>query len=162
MIFDEPTSSLSAREKDRLHEVIRSLRAEGVAVVYITHFISEIFGVCDDVAIMRNGATVLQAPLAGLDQKTIVEAMLGDIAATERIAVTRPDTAPVLRVTGLRLPTGGLEHAESDLRKGEILGIWGLLGAGRTELVRGCPGAGRHARRAGPSRYGRRPSPRRP
>jgi ABC-type sugar transport system ATPase subunit len=139
MIFDEPTSSLSAREKDRLHEVIRSLRAEGVAVVYITHFISEIFGVCDDVAIMRNGATVLQAPLAGLDQKAIVEAMLGDIAATERIAGASPDTAPVLRVTGLRL-ANRVEHADFDLRKGEILGIWGLLGAGRTELVRALLG----------------------
>jgi len=139
MIFDEPTSSLSAREKDRLHEVILSLRAEGVAVVYITHFISAIFGVCDDVAIMRNGATVLQVPLGELDQKAIVEAMLGDIAATERLAGPAPETAPVLRVTGLRL-RNRVEHAGFELRKGEILGIWGLLGAGRTELVRAVLG----------------------
>jgi len=139
MIFDEPTSSLSAREKGRLHEVVASLRDEGVAIVYITHFISEIFGVCDDVAIMRNGATVVQAPLAGLDQRAIITAMLGDIAAIERIVGPAPDTPPVLRVRGLRLGHR-VENADFDLRKGEILGIWGLLGAGRTELVRAILG----------------------
>ena len=102
LIFDEPTSSLSAREKARLFEVIRRLKAEGAAIIYITHFIDEIFEICERVTVMRNGRTVGSGAIAGLHAGDIVRLMLGDIHQADRLRVT-PAAAgePVLTVDGL-------------------------------------------------------------
>ena len=139
VVFDEPTSSLSAREKERFHDVVRLLRARGVAVIYITHFIGEIFGVCDRAVVMREGRTVLDRPLAGLHQSEIVEAMLGEIVATGRLGADAAPGEVVLSVESLSLP-GRVEEASFELRAGEVVGVWGLLGSGRTELVRALLG----------------------
>ncbi|MEO1020080.1 MAG: sugar ABC transporter ATP-binding protein, partial [Pseudomonadota bacterium] len=140
IIFDEPTSSLTSREKSRLHEVIHQLKSQGVAIVYVTHFVREIFEVCDRVSIMRNGATVADRPIAETSYAEVVRTMLGDIASSGRMVnneTTHGDT--ILKIEGLALP-GRVEHAQFDLRQGEILGVWGLLGAGRTELARAILG----------------------
>ncbi len=138
VIFDEPTSSLSDREKQRLFEVIARLKADGAAVIYITHFVDEIFQVCDRYTVMRGGRTVGTGSIAETDVQQIVRLMLGDIAERVRLRVTRPPGEPVLSVRNL---SGGmLSNIGLTLRAGEILGLWGLLGSGRTEIMRALLG----------------------
>ncbi|XWN34083.1 MAG: sugar ABC transporter ATP-binding protein [Devosia sp.] len=140
VIFDEPTSSLSSREKERFHDLVRRLKGEGVAVVYITHFIGEIFGVCDRVTVMRGGATIANTAVDEITQNEIVEMMLGEVVAGGRIAGEAPLEAPTaLAVTALSLP-GRVEEATFTVKQGEVVGVWGLLGSGRTELVRALLG----------------------
>ena len=140
VIFDEPTSSLSAREKERFHQVVHRLKASGVAIVYITHFINEIFGTCDRVCVMRNGAMVADAPVNSVSHAELVDLMLGEVVADERLV---PDDLvhddAVLTVENLTLP-GQVEDASFTLHRGEIVGLWGLLGSGRTELARAVLG----------------------
>ncbi|MEM8552609.1 MAG: sugar ABC transporter ATP-binding protein, partial [Pseudomonadota bacterium] len=140
VIFDEPTSSLSAREKERFHDVVAVLKGNGVAVLYITHFINEVFGVADRVSIMRGGDTVADRAIGEITQAEIVEIMLGDVVADGRIgAHLHPGAQTVLEVENLALP-GRVESASFSLHAGEIVGLWGLLGSGRTELVRALLG----------------------
>lgn len=140
VIFDEPTSSLAANEKARFHDVVRLLAGEGVAVIYITHFIDEIFGVCDRAVVMREGETVQNFTVSETDHAAIVEAMLGSVAAGGRLAPHDPAPgATLLEVNALTLP-GRVEAASFHLSRGEIVGLWGLLGSGRTELVRALLG----------------------
>lgn len=140
LIFDEPTSSLAAAEKARLFDLIRRLKAQGVAIVYITHFVGEIFQVCDRVMVMRDGRSVADRPIAEVTKGDVVKLMLGEIGSQARLAAAdhRPGP-PVLRVTGLASPHR-IESASFALHAGEIVGLWGLLGSGRTELARGLLG----------------------
>jgi len=140
LIFDEPTSSLSAREKERLFTVIGALKRSGVAIVYITHFLHEITEVCDRVTIMRNGRTVATSALAETTLGQIVQQMLGDVQQQDRLRPHRPPVgAPLLEVRGLSR-RGVLDGVGFDLHAGEILGLWGLLGSGRTEILRALVG----------------------
>lgn len=140
LIFDEPTSSLSNREKERLHGVIKTLKARGVAIIYITHFIGEIFNVCERAVVMRNGASVADVSLADASHADLVRLMLGDVVTTGRMVASHTDFSDiVLKVTNLSLP-GRVEQASFCLHAGEIVGLWGLLGSGRTELVRAMLG----------------------
>lgn len=135
VILDEPTSSLSAPERERLFGVIAGLKARGTSVIFISHFLEEVFRVCDRVTVMRNGATVSTGPTANTTPARVVHEMLGSTHDSERIRPPRPGGAPFLSVEGLH---GGpmVENATFTLARGEIVGIWGLLGSGRTELVR--------------------------
>ena len=139
LIFDEPTSSLSASEKDRLHAVVADLKARGVAVLYITHFVSEIFDICDRVTVLREGRSVSDRAIADTSQTEVVSDMLGEVAREDRIAGDPGDGAVMLRVRNLRAP-GRVAGADLELRAGEITGLWGLLGSGRTELARAMLG----------------------
>jgi ABC-type sugar transport system ATPase subunit len=139
LIFDEPTSSLSEREKRRLFAVIGRLKEEGVAVIYITHFLDEIFEVCDRVTVMRNGAKVGAGPLARYRAGDIVALMLGDVHEQERLRSPQlVQAVPMLEVKGLR--NAALAGIDLTLRPGEIVGLWGLLGSGRTEILRALVG----------------------
>ena len=107
LIFDEPTSSLSAREKARLFAVIRKLKAEGAAIIYVTHFIDEIFEICERVTVMRNGRIVGSGATADFTPGDIVKLMLGDIHQADRLRVTpcrvrrtRAHGRPVFRRAG--------------------------------------------------------------
>ena len=140
LIFDEPTSSLSAREKERLFEVIAALKRSGVAIVYITHFLHEITDVCDRVTVMRNGKTVATSVLAEITLGEVVQQMLGNVQQQDRLRPPRrPEGAPLLEVRGLTRQ-GVLDRVSFDLHAGEILGLWGLLGSGRTEILRALVG----------------------
>jgi ABC-type sugar transport system ATPase subunit len=140
LIFDEPTSSLAAAEKARLFDLIRRLKTQGVAILYITHFVGEIFEVCDRVMVMRDGLSVADRPIGEVGKGDVVRLMLGEIGSQARLAVAdhRPGP-PVLRVQGLASPHR-IENASFILNAGEIVGLWGLLGSGRTELARGLLG----------------------
>lgn len=140
LIFDEPTSSLSSREKERLHDVIKALKARGVAIIYITHFINEIFDVCERAVVMRNGSSVADLALTGTTHGELVRLMLGEVADAGRMVDNRTVFSHVaLKATDIALP-GRIEHASFCVHAGEIVGLWGLLGSGRTELVRGILG----------------------
>lgn len=140
LIFDEPTSSLSAREKRRLFAVIGKLREEGTAVIYITHFLDEIFAVCDRVTVMRDGRTVGSRVVGEVTAGEVVTMMLGDIHQADRLRETPPARGePLLDVRGLTR-AGVLDRVDLGIAAGEIVGLWGLLGSGRTELLRSLVG----------------------
>ena len=135
IIFDEPTSSLTDRERQRLFAIIRQLRQSGVAVIYITHFLDEIFHICDRITAMRNGQTVGSSAIAATTPNEVVRLMLGEVERQERLR--EPHAAagkPLLSVRGLNR-RGVLHDIGFELHPGEIVGLWGLLGSGRTELV---------------------------
>ncbi len=145
VIFDEPTSSLTDREKKRLFEVIAALKRDRAAIIYITHFIDEIFAICDRVTVMRNGRTVASIPIGSVTSKEVVHLMLGETDNIVRLGKTPNGEAEddggdvILEVKGLSR-AGVLTNVDLTLRAGEIVGVWGLLGSGRTELLRALVG----------------------
>jgi ribose transport system ATP-binding protein len=135
LILDEPTSSLGADDVDRLFSVIRKLAEAGMAVVYISHFLEEIHRIADDFTVLRDGKTVETGVLAGVKPADIVAMMIG--RTVDRL-FSRSPRAPgqvVLEVSDL---SGAVKPAgvAFTLRRGEVLGIAGLVGAGRSELLR--------------------------
>ncbi len=140
IILDEPTSSLTEPERKRLFSVIGDLKRAGVAVIFITHFLDEIRDSCERVTIMRNGQTVSDTGIDEVTTAEIVHHMLGPTEDVGRFAEPRTVTeAPVVTVRGLSRG-GDLHDIDLDLRPGEIVGLWGLLGSGRTELIRALVG----------------------
>ena len=141
LILDEPTSSLSEAETAVLFRVIADLKRDGVTMLYISHRMREVFALCDAVTVLRDGRHVKTMPLAGTDQDEIVRLMVGrDLAAVERIP-PGPEAKPVaLSVRGLtRAPR--YRDVSFDLHRGEIVGLAGLVGAGRSEMALGVFGA---------------------
>jgi ribose transport system ATP-binding protein len=142
LIMDEPTSALSAAECQRLFRIIRQLAASGVSIIYISHRIDEVTHLADRVTVFRDGRNVLTRPMSELNEDAIIAAMVGrsllDATHAERVA----SDVVMLSVRDLSLsipqPYGWrqvLEGVSFDLHAGEILGIGGLLGAGRTEIL---------------------------
>jgi ABC-type sugar transport system ATPase subunit len=149
LILDEPTASLTDAEIEHLHGVLRTLQGRGVSIVYVTHRLDEVFEVTDHVAVMRDGRVVHTGRTDALTKAALIEHITGSReAAPERRARRVTGKAAggkeLLRVEGLTLP-GVIEDAGFSLREGELLGIAGLVGAGRTELVRLIYGADRHS-----------------
>jgi len=141
--FDEPTSSLSRREADRLFDVIRRLRDDGRVILYVSHRLEEVFGVCDAATVLRDGRHVRTFPtLEGVDRDTLVRAMVGRAISDVFHHEPCPPGAVALEVEGLMGP-GLARPASFTLREGEVVGCFGLVGAGRTELVRLIYGAAR-------------------
>jgi ABC-type sugar transport system ATPase subunit len=140
IIFDEPTSSLTSREKARLFDVIRTLKTEGVTIIYITHFLDEIFNICERATVLRGGSTVGGGLLSELTTADIVHMMIGDVGLDTRSAKhSTQQREVVLKVTGLNR-RGVIKDISFSLHKGEVLGLWGLLGSGRTEVARAIIG----------------------
>ncbi|HZZ28327.1 MAG TPA: sugar ABC transporter ATP-binding protein [Pirellulales bacterium] len=135
IIFDEPTSSLTRQDVQQLFNTIRSLRGAGLAIVYISHFLEEIRQICDRFAVLRDGASVGTGEVAGTTDAQIVSLMVGRSVADLFPQVPHQPGEPILSLDGLsgrRIP----RNVSLQLRRGEILGIAGLVGAGRTELLR--------------------------
>ena len=134
IILDEPTSSLSQLEADRLYELIGRLRTRGVACIYVSHRMPEVFKLCDTVSVLRDGRHVGTRAVAGLSEHDLVQMMIGRPLAEY---VSPPNAVPggeVLRVNHLSSP-GKFEDVSFSLRAGEVLGLAGLVGAGRSELA---------------------------
>ena len=142
LVLDEPTSALADQDAERLLLILRRLAADGVGIVYISHRLAEVEKVADRVTVLRDGNTVSSVRLAEVDRRRIVELMLGEeLSHGDDLhpPKSREDDI-VLAVRGLSR-SGVVEDVSFDVHKGEILGIAGLVGAGRTELVRlifGC------------------------
>ncbi len=140
VVLDEPSAVLGGAELEKLFEVIRRLSGEGVAFVYISHRLQEVFEVCDRVTVLRDGVVVGTRDVADADMDALIRMMVGrklaDIYPTRELSA-----GPiVLAVRGLSRP-GVLHDIDFDARQGEILGICGLAGSGRTELLRALIGA---------------------
>jgi len=138
LILDEPTSSLDRDEVVALFGVMRRLRDEGVAIVFVSHFLDQIYEVCDRITVLRNGVRVGVHPVADLDKVALVRLMLGrELRGLEALAGTdRPQPgAEVLRADGLGR-RGGIAPFDLAVRAHEVVGLAGLLGSGRTELAR--------------------------
>jgi len=148
LILDEPTSSLDRGEVEQLFTVMRDLRDDGVAILFVSHFLDQIYEVSDRITILRNGQLVGEYAAADLPRETLVTKMIGreldELAAISSMASREIDRTgtPVLRATGVGR-RGVLEPADIEVYEGEVVGIAGLLGSGRTELVRLLYGADR-------------------
>ncbi len=142
IIMDEPTDALTDTETESLFKVIRQLREEGRGIVYISHRLKEIFEICDDVTVLRDGEFVCEAPVRDLTEDMIIEKMVGRSITDQfpRLVCDAGDW--VLEVESLSGP--GLDDVHFGVRAGEVLGISGLMGAGRTELMRTLFGARPH------------------
>jgi L-arabinose transport system ATP-binding protein len=139
--FDEPTSSLSARETQTLMRIIRDLRAEGRAILYVSHRMEEVFALCDSVTVLRDGRHVVDYPAMGdVDQARLITAMAGRTIADIYDYRSRPLGDEVLAAEGLLGP-GLSRPLDVSARRGEILGFFGLIGAGRSELFKLLYGA---------------------
>jgi len=152
LILDEPTSSLSSHEVQVLFSVIADLKKRGVGLIYITHKFDELAHICDDVTIFRDGRVVGEALLADLTRESIVRMMAG--RESKELFQKSPAQLgdEILKAEALSLPGEGVgrpflvEKVSLSLRRGEVLGIFGLVGAGRTELLETLFGL--HPRRA--------------
>ena len=140
LILDEPTSTLSAAETETLLAAVRRMAADGIAVLFVSHRLSEIRDLCDRVAVLRDGV-IRETFTAPLEPRRIVAAMLGDDLAAAAVPAPREATGPVrLAATGIRTRPGA-EPFDLAVRAGEILGVTGLIGAGKSELLEQLYGA---------------------
>ena len=135
IIMDEPTSALASHEVEALLELIRKLRSEGIGIVYISHFLEEVEQTADRVTVLRDGRSVGSGPLKDWPRQRIIEAMVGRHVAEMYPRVEHARGKPLLVVKGL-VGEAMPKRVEFVLHRGEILGIAGLVGAGRTETLR--------------------------
>ncbi len=143
VIMDEPTAALTERETEKLFEVMRSLKKRGVAMVYISHRMEEVANNCDTITVMRDGVSVATKPVAEYSMEQIVRDMVG--RSITEFYPDRPNKPGevVLEVKGFS-QSGVFKDVSFNLRKGEILGFAGLMGSGRTEIMRAVFGVDPH------------------
>lgn len=135
VLMDEPTAALGGKERDRLFEVIGSLKADGVGILYISHNLGEVLDVCDRVTVMRDGRNVATTDSDELDEDKLVQQMIGRaLERTERVESARGDVT--LSVRNLGQQGGRLSDISFEVHAGEVLGITGLVGSGRSRLAR--------------------------
>jgi ribose transport system ATP-binding protein len=135
LIMDEPTSSLTVQEARRLFEVIRSLKAKGVAIIYISHRLAEVDEIADRVLVLRDGLVAGHLDRTEISHDAMVRLMIGrDLSRFYARQATAPGE-PVLELRGVRTPAFPAAHNDVCVRAGEIVGLAGLVGAGRTELL---------------------------
>jgi ABC-type sugar transport system ATPase subunit len=139
VILDEPSSSLAAAEVELLFKAVRTLSAEGIAVIYVSHRMSEIRQIAGTATVMRDGRIAATVDVAGAVTADIVQLMLGHSEKEDRLVGEAQGGEPVLSVRDLTLPPK-LDGVDFDLKRGEVLGLAGLLGSGRTELLRAIVG----------------------
>ncbi|MCI0662371.1 MAG: sugar ABC transporter ATP-binding protein [Acidobacteria bacterium] len=136
LIMDEPTASLTEQEVERLFSVIGELRAEGAGIIHISHRLDELFAIADRVTVLRDGHSIATRGVWEVDQKELIQLMVG-----RELSAVFPKREVnigeiVLQVKDLKCRAGGVHDVSFDVRAGEILGLAGLVGAGRTELAR--------------------------
>ena len=139
IIMDEPSSSLTAEELKKLGGIIKDLRSRGISIIYISHKLDEIFDYCDIVTIMRDGHVIDTKPIGELTRSEMIAKMVGRTIDNEYPLRASFVGEPLLEVKNLN--TNKLHDISFTLHKGEILGLVGLVGAGRTEIVRAIYGA---------------------
>src|SRR6185295_953399 len=143
LILDEPTSSLDGDEVRKLFETLRRLRTSGMAILFVTHFLDQVYAISDRITVLRNGRLVGEHRAVDLDQAALIAAMVGRAvpaghpSGSGAAPPTGQDAAAdcVLRATGLER-RGGVSDVSFEVGRGEILGLAGLLGSGRTEVAR--------------------------
>ncbi len=139
MILDEPTAPLTANEVETLFSIVRRLKQEGVTIIFITHRLDEIYEICDRVTILRDGKKILTEEVAKIDKNALIHHMVGRELSNNFPARECQIGEVVLEVKGLS--GNGVRGVSFELHRGEILGLAGLVGAGRTEIMRVLYGA---------------------
>lgn len=147
LIFDEPTSSLGLAETHRLLEIIRQLKADGVACIYVSHRLEEVFEVCDRATVLRDGQFVGTVEIASTSKEELVAMMIGREVTFERSGCFQGDlkSDPLFQVEGFS-SLGKFSNISFGVRPGEIVGLGGLIGSGRTEVLEALFGLDRDAR----------------
>jgi len=146
LVFDEPTAALSSLETERLFKLIRKLEEQGVGVVYISHRLEEVFELADRVTVLRDGRKVTTAEVAEVTPDDVVRAMVGrDVKRFSREPTTRPDEPPI----EFEFQDEGLLPGSISLRPGEIVGLAGVIGSGRSKVLATLFGASGQARLGG-------------
>ena len=147
LILDEPTSSLDDNEVEKLFVLMRRLRDQGVGIVFVTHFLEQVYAVCDRITVLRNGTLVGEYPIAELPRVKLVAAMMGK--DFDDLSAIKPEGSQDFSQTPLEIDAKGLSHKgtikpfDLEIHKGEVVGLTGLLGSGRSELARAIYGADR-------------------
>ena len=147
LILDEPTSSLDDREVEKLFTMMRRLKEKGVGIIFVTHFLEQVYAVCDGITVLRNGQLVGEYEIADLPRVKLVAAMMGK--DFDDLASIKPESTGDKRKEPMVIEARGLSHAgtikpfDLDIHKGEVIGLTGLLGSGRSELARTIYGADR-------------------
>lgn len=142
IVMDEPTSSLSIKEIENLYDVIRNhLVKRGISVIYISHFLEEIFQIADRVTVLRNGSKINTANITECTQSKLVEWMVGHSEVQKAYLRNKPNENTVLSVEGLTQKRGIVQDISLDIKKGEVVGLAGVVGSGRTELAKMIFGA---------------------
>jgi ABC-type sugar transport system ATPase subunit len=135
LVLDEPTSSLTDDEVASLFALVRNLRDEGVAIIFVSHRLKEVFDLADRITVLRDGRTVGEAPVAELDRPALIQLMVGRALEEMEPPPAQERTGPsALRLRGLTLPRA-ISEIDLDVAPGEIVGLAGLVGAGRSELL---------------------------
>ena len=149
LILDEPTSSLDENEVAKLFKLMRDLKARGVGIIFVTHFLDQVYEVCDKITVLRDGQFVGEYEIENLPRVQLVAKMLGkelddmsDIKSDGQTYVDKENSAPVIEAKGLH-SSAGLAPFDFTIKKGEVNGFTGLLGSGRSESVRAIFGADR-------------------
>jgi ribose transport system ATP-binding protein len=144
IIMDEPTDALTEVETEILFKVVADLRDQGKGLVFISHRLNEIFTLCDEVAILRDGAMVYQGSVADIDESTLIRHMVGRELSEQYPYV--PATPDKVRLTVENLKAAGVDNVSFEAKAGEVVGFAGLVGAGRTELAKTIYGANRSSK----------------
>lgn len=137
LVLDEPTASLDAHEVEMLFSVVRQLRERGMGIIFISHFLDQVYEIADSITVLRNGRLIDSVPVAGLDRLKLVSMMLGRQLEADIKRTIDPNTAksePLVSLRGLG-KRGTVDPLDLDIRQGEVVGIAGLLGSGRTETA---------------------------
>lgn len=144
LLLDEPTASITPNEAERLFRVVEKLKNDGRSVLFVSHKLEEVFQICDTVTVLRDGSSVLESgALSDLTRDQVVDLMVGRVHEALTLPPrTVPEAAPLLELSGVGTATG---HVNVDLsvRPGEIVGLYGLVGAGRSELAKALLGLDR-------------------
>ena len=148
LILDEPTSSLDDREVEKLFGMMRRLKEKGVGIIFVTHFLEQVYAVCDAITVLRNGQLVGEYEIADLPRVKLVAAMMGK--DFDDLASIKKEGSGDKHQEELVIEAKGMSHAgtikpfDLDIHKGEVIGLTGLLGSGRSELARVIYGADRN------------------
>jgi len=146
LVLDEPTSSLDDNETDKLFELMRRLRTDGIGIVFVTHFLEQVYAVCDRITVLRNGGLVGEYETVNLPRVQLVAKMMGknydDLAAIKKKRNENNKTESQVVIDAKKLGhTGTIKPFNLTLHQGEVIGLTGLLGSGRSELARSLYGA---------------------
>ena len=145
LILVEPTSSLDDSEVEKLFKMMLQLKSEGVGIIFVTHFLEQVYAVCDRITVLRNGTLVGEYPVAELPRVQLVAAMMGK--DFDDLTAIKPEGFEVKKDSPLEIEAKGLSHKgtikpfDLEIHKGEVVGLPGLLGSGRSELARAIYGA---------------------
>jgi ABC-type sugar transport system ATPase subunit/ribose/xylose/arabinose/galactoside ABC-type transport system permease subunit len=141
LVLDEPTASLSAADAGRLFAVLRELRAEGAGIVYVSHRLGEVLALADRVTVLRDGRVIRTNEAGRLSTGALIEAMVGRRLESYYPRPPGPPAGePALMVAGLTDPAGAFRDVSFSVRRGEVLGLYGLIGAGRSEIAQAVAG----------------------